>query len=61
MLQRIWDRITAEPALVGGLVQAILVLGVSFGLALSEDQTAAILALTAVIVAIFVRQNVTPA
>jgi hypothetical protein len=60
LLQRIWDRINEEPALVGGLVQAVIVLGVSFGLELTPEQQGAILGLTAILVALLVRQRVTP-
>lgn len=53
----LWDR---EPALILGAVQAVLVLGVSFGLDLTTEQTAAILAATAAILAVVTRQRVTP-
>jgi len=54
----IWGR---EPAMVVALVQAIIVLAVSFGLALSQEQTAAILALTAVVLGLITRSQVSPA
>jgi len=54
------SRYNAEPALFYGLVQAILVLGVTFGLRLTPEQTGAILAVTAIIIAILTRQKVTP-
>ena len=41
-------------------VQALIVLGVSFGLQLSSDQTAAILAVTAVVLGLITRSQVTP-
>jgi hypothetical protein len=50
-----------EPALFYGLVQAILVLVVTFGLRLPPEQTGGILAVTAIIVAILTRQKVSPA
>lgn len=53
----IWGR---EPAMVLALVQAVIVLGVSFGLQLSSDQTAAILAVTAVVLGLITRSRVTP-
>lgn len=53
----IWGR---EPAMVLALVQAVIVLGVSFGLQLSSDQTAAILAVTAVVLGLITRSQVTP-
>jgi len=49
-----------EPALILGAVQAVLVLGVSFGLKLSTEQTAAILAASAAVIAVITRQMVTP-
>lgn len=53
----LWGR---EPAMIVALVQAILVLAISFGLNLSEDQTAAILAVTALALGLIVRAKVTP-
>jgi len=50
-----------EPAMVLALVQAVIVLGVSFGLSLTQEQTAAILALTAVILGLITRSRVAPA
>ena len=49
-----------EPALVLGLVQAAIVLAVSFGLDLSDAQTAASLAFTAALLSVITRQQVTP-
>jgi hypothetical protein len=54
------DRIKAEPALVAGLVQAVLTLVVAFGLDLSTEQVAAILTVTAAVLALVVRSQVTP-
>jgi len=54
------DRISQEPALVVGAVQASIVLGVSFGLSLSQEQTAAILAFTAAVLAFVTRSQVSP-
>ena len=54
----IWGR---EPAMVLAFVQAVIVLAVSFGLQLSPEQTAAILALTAVGLGLITRSQVTPA
>lgn len=53
----LWGR---EPAMIVALVQAILVLAISFGLNLSEDQTAAILAVTALALGLITRSQVTP-
>ena len=52
--------LSREPALIIGAVQSALVLAVSFGLDLSEDQVAAILALTAAVLSVVTRQLVTP-
>jgi hypothetical protein len=50
-----------EPAMVLALVQCVIVLGVSFGLRLTPEQTGAILALTAVVLGLITRTQVTPA
>jgi hypothetical protein len=55
-----WLRLKQEPALVLGIVQALVVVGVTFGLRLSDEQTAAILAATGMLLAIWTRQVVTP-
>ena len=49
-----------EPALVLGLVQAAIILAVSFGLDLTDAQTAALLAFTAALLSVITRQQVTP-
>ena len=54
------DRIRREPALVAGLVQAVLALLVAFGLDLTGEQTASILAVTAALLAVLTRAQVTP-
>lgn len=54
------DRIKKEPALVSGLVAAVIALGVSFGLDLSEEQIGAIMAVTAAVLALVVRSQVSP-
>jgi hypothetical protein len=54
------DRIKAEPALVAGLVQAVLTLVVAFGLDLSTEQVAAILTVTGAVLALVVRSQVSP-
>lgn len=46
--------------MVLAFVQAVIVLGVSFGLALTPEQTAAILALTAVVLGLITRAKVVP-
>lgn len=57
-MANLWGR---EPAMVLALVQAVIVLGVSFGLRLTPEQSGAILALTAVILGLWTRTKVTPA
>jgi hypothetical protein len=52
-----WGR---EPAMILALVQCVIVLAVSFGLQLAPEQTAAILALTAVVLGLWTRSKVTP-
>lgn len=54
------DRIRKEPAIVAGVVQAVLGLLLAFGVDLSTEQTGAILAVTAAVLALFVRSQVTP-
>jgi ABC-type xylose transport system permease subunit len=49
-----------EPALIGGLVTAILGLLLAFGVDLSNEQVGSIMAVTGVIIAILVRLFVTP-
>ena len=49
-----------EPALLSGLVQAILGLLLAFGVSLSDEQVGSIMAATAVVLAILVRMVVTP-
>ena len=53
----LWGR---EPAMILSAVQAVIVLAVSFGLQLSPEQTGAILALTAVVLGLITRSQVTP-
>jgi hypothetical protein len=52
-----WDR---EPAVIVGLVQAILVLAVSFGLDLSAEQVGSLVTFTSVALAFALRRNVSP-
>ncbi len=54
----IWGR---EPAMVLGLVQAVIALVVAFGLSLAPDQIGAILAVTAVVLGLITRSRVSPA
>lgn len=56
-MSTLWGR---EPAVILSLVQAAIVLAVSFGLRLTPEQTGAILALTAVALGLITRTKVTP-
>lgn len=49
-----------EPALFAGLVNAVLGLALAFGLQVSADQQAAIMAVVNIVLAILVRQTSTP-
>jgi len=59
-VSKVLDTIKREPALVAGVVQALLAVLVAFGVPLSDVQVGAILALSAAVLAIVVRQRVTP-
>ena len=52
-----WNR---EPALVAGLVQAILALAVAFGMDLSPEQVAAVVATSSAVLGVVVRRSVSP-
>lgn len=54
------EKIRTEPALLSGLVSAIIALAVGFGLDISADQVSLIMAVVAAVMAIVVRQQVTP-
>ena len=49
-----------EPALLLGLVQAVIALAIGFGLHISPEQFGLIMAATAALAAVIVRQQVTP-
>ena len=53
----IWNR---EPALILGLVQAVLALLLAFGVHLTVEQVGTILAVSAALLSVVVRQRVTP-
>lgn len=52
-----WNR---EPAVILAAVQAVLALVIAFGLDLTNEQTGAVLAVTAAILGIITRSRVTP-
>jgi hypothetical protein len=54
------EAIRREPALVAGVVQAVLALLVAFSVPLTQEQVAAILGVSAAVLAIVVRAKVTP-
>lgn len=51
---------TREPALIAGLVQAVLGLLLAFGVDLSQEQVGSLMAVTAAVLALAVRSRVTP-
>ena len=53
-------RVKDEPAIGAAVLQAILAVGVSFGLDLSAEQVGAIVALAAAVSALLVRRRVSP-
>lgn len=53
----LWGR---EPALILGVVQAVLAVAISFGVDLTPQQVGMILAATAAVLALITRQRVTP-
>jgi hypothetical protein len=59
-VSKVLDTIKREPALVAGVVQALLAVLVAFGVPLSDVQVAAVLGLSAAVLAVVVRQRVTP-
>ena len=56
-LQRIFDN---EPAMVLGVVQAGLGLAMGFGLTMTSEQMASVLAFTAALLALWTRSKVSP-
>ncbi len=49
-----------EPALIAGLINAAIALAITFGLNLTMEQVGAIMAFTNLVLAVIVRQVVTP-
>ena len=60
ILSAIWERLTDEPAFTLALVQAALALAVGFGLHLTPEQMALLLAFTAALLGWITRSNVVP-
>lgn len=59
-LEILGSRVRSEPALVAGFLQALLALLLAFGVPLTDVQVAAILGLSAALLAFVVRGRVTP-
>lgn len=59
-LEVLASKVRDEPALVAGLLQAVLTLLLVFGVPLTDAQVAAILGLSAAALAFVVRRRVTP-
>jgi hypothetical protein len=59
-MSKVLSLVQAEPALVAGVIQAVLGLALAFGLDLSNEQVGAIMAVVAAILALAVRSQVTP-
>lgn len=55
-----WKIIQEEPVLVQAVVQALVAFGVAFGWNLTDTQVATILALSAAILGLLARRQVTP-
>ena len=53
----LWGR---EPTMILALIQAVIVLAVTFGLRLTPEQTGAILAVAALVLGLITRSRVTP-
>jgi len=52
--------VNREPALIAGMVQAVLGLLLAFGVELTQEQVGSLMAVTAAILALAVRSRVTP-
>lgn len=60
MLKKLWDKVANEPVLIYNLVNVCLVAGVTFGMDLSGEQVAALMAVTTAVLNVVARQMVTP-
>lgn len=56
-MSKLWGR---EPALILAAVQSVLALLLAFGAELSQEQVGTILAVTAALLGLVIRQKVTP-
>lgn len=53
-------RLTTEPVVIGAAIRAVILCGVAFGLKWTPEQIAAVMLVTETVLAVFVRQSVTP-
>jgi hypothetical protein len=60
VIQKLLALVAREPAVVVSLIDAVLVVGVTFGLHLAPEQTAAVDALLVVLAGVFTRSQVSP-
>ena len=59
-MNAILDRIKEEPAMFYALISALITMAVAFGLNLTTDQMAAVLAPVAILIGLLTRSVVTP-
>lgn len=59
-MKNILERLKNEPALILGLVGAVISLGLAFGVSLSDEQVGGIMAVVVALLAIITRSQVTP-
>ena len=59
-LKKLWNKIANEPVLLINIINAGFVLCVAFGIDINEQQKAAIIMLTTVLLNLFARSLVTP-
>lgn len=59
-MKNILERVKNEPALIIGLVSAVIALALAFGFTLSDEQVGSIMAVVVAILAVVTRSQVTP-
>lgn len=60
LLNAIWDRITSEPVMTLAVIQAGLAMFVGFGLRMTGEQVALVVAFAAAVLGWVARKQVTP-
>ncbi len=60
LLLTLFDYVRKEPVAVAGTIQTVIALGILFGLDLSSDQVAGIMATVSAMLALIVRSKVSP-